>query len=244
MSEPSIDLEKPNVLGGLDKLLTHFAIAIIAVFPTYFVCIAAPWRLRPLINKIEPDGRKGMLLSPGAFFFLSLMGSFIIAAILSTPETRNYNGAYLGPNLAFAVQTAASEGNVWKLIGTIMPIYGTAIFLGLTGRLLKPWANQNWSFQISLRAAFYGLGVLLSWIILTTTAIDLIRLKSGNNNIVSTLIGLSSPPMLLAFIWMYAGFFRNEGRVSWKRSLILALAMVAITTALIVGLAISLTSIL
>jgi len=236
MSEPSIDLEKPNLLGGLDKLMTHFAIAMIAVIPTYFTCITAPWRLRALINTIEPDGRRGMLLSPGAFFFLSIMGSFIIAAILSTPETRNYNGSYIGPNLALAVQKAASEGNVWKLIGTIMPIYGATVFFGLIGTLLKPWADRNWTLQASLRTAFYSMGMLVSWIILTTSVVDSIRLHSGNDNIVSTLYGIFIPIGLAAFIWVYAGAFRNEGQTSWIKSAILALLIIGIIATFFLGL--------
>ena len=95
MSGPDIDLEKPNVLGGLDKLATHSAIAILAVFPTFLTCVCRPSRLRPLIDNIEPEGRKGVLLSPGVFFFVALFVAFIIAAMMSTPETINYNGCLL-----------------------------------------------------------------------------------------------------------------------------------------------------
>jgi len=103
MSGPSLDLEKPNVIGGLDRLVTNFAMSAIAVVPTFFVCIAKPWRLSPLLDKDDPDGRTGMLLAPGAFFPLALMVSFIIAALLATPETINTNGSYIGPDLAAAV---------------------------------------------------------------------------------------------------------------------------------------------
>ena len=42
MSGPSVDLEKPNVIGGLDRLVTNFAISAIAVFPTFLTCVAKP----------------------------------------------------------------------------------------------------------------------------------------------------------------------------------------------------------
>lgn len=225
MSDPSFDLEKPNILGGLDKLATNFAIAIIAVIPTFLTCIVRPWRLRALIDHEELQGRKGFLLSPGPFFIFALFVSFILAALLSTPETIDYNGSYIGPDLAVAVQSAASEGNIWKLVGTIMPIYGTAVLLGLMGAVLKPWASQDWSLRMSLRAAFYVIGTLVSWLILTTAVIDLIRLHSGNNQIASTLYTLISIPTIIALIWMYAGFFRSEGAISKIRSGALGLAM-------------------
>ena len=225
MSGPDIDLEKPNVLGGLDKLATHSAVAILAVFPTFLTCVCRPSRLRPLIDNIEPEGRKGVLLSPGVFFFVALFVAFIIAAMMSTPETINYNGSYIGPDLAVSVQKAASEGNIWKLIGTILPIYGATIMLGLLGVILKPFAKQDWSLQTSIRAAFYVMGVLVSWMLLTTAVIDLIQLKAESGKNMSFLYGFAVVPAIATFLYMYAGFFRHGGALSWLRSILLAIAM-------------------
>ena len=225
MSGPDIDLQKPNFLGGLDRLATQFALAIIAVIPTFLTCIIRPSRLRALIDYEELEGRKGVLLSPGTFFVLSLFLSFIIAAMLSTPETRDYNGSYIGPDLAVAVQTAASEGNIWKLVGTLMPIYGGAVVLGVIGAVLKPWAQQGWSLRVSIRAAFYVIGALISWILLTTAIIDLIRVNGWLNIKVSTLYTAVTIPAIAVIMWMYAGFFRKDGAVSWRRSAVLAAAM-------------------
>ena len=225
MSGPDIDLEKPNVLGGLDRLATQTAIAILAVFPTFLTCVFRPSRLRPLIDKIEPDGRKGVLLSPGVFFFVALFVAFIIAAMMSTSETINYNGSYIGPDLAVSVQKAASEGNIWKLVGTILPIYGATIMLGLLGMILKPFAKQDWSLQTSIRAAFYVMGVLVSWMLLTTAVIDLIQLKAESGKNMSFLYGFAVVPAIATFLYMYAGFFRHGGALSWLRSILLAIAM-------------------
>ena len=235
MSGPSIDLEKPNILGGLDKLATHFGMAFIAVFPTYFTCIIRPWRLWPLIDKEEPDGRKGVLLSPGPFFFFALLVSFIIAAILATPETLDYNGAYIGPDLAVAVQNAASEGNIWQLIGTIMPIYVAAIMLGLISLCLRPWVGPGWTLRVSLRAAFYVMGTLISWLLLVTAVADLARLHSGNNAMPSIIYKRVLIPTIFALIWIYAGFLSGSGTVSRRKSFALAFAMFGLLIALIVG---------
>jgi len=235
MPGPNIDLEKPNILGGLDKLATQFAIAVVAVVPTFLTCIIRPWKLRPLIDKEEPEGHKGLLLSPGAFFFFALLVSFIIAAMLATPETLEYNGSYIGPDLAVSVQNAASDGNIWKLIGTIMPIYGSAIVLGLLGLALKPWAGKDWTLRVSLRAAFYVMGALISWLLLVTAIADLVHLRTNNNRAVSLLYATVLLPTIATLIWIYAGFFWNKGAISKARSAALGFAMLGLIIALMVG---------
>lgn len=235
MPGPSIDLEKPNILGGLDKLATHLGLAIIAVFPTFFTCITRPWQLWPLIHKEEPDGRIGVLLSPWAFFVFALLVSFIIAAILATPETLDYNGSYIGPDLAVAVQKAASDGNIWKLIGTIMPIYGSAIVLGLLGFILRPWAGPDWTLRVNLRASLYVMGTLISWLLMVTTVADLARLRTGNDGIPSMVYKASLVPTVATIIWIYAGFMRGSGAVSKGKSFVLGLTMFGLVLALMVG---------
>lgn len=235
MSGPSIDLEKPNILGGLDKLATHLGMAIVAVFPTFFTCITRPWRLWPLIEKEEPEGRKGILLSPGVFFFFALLVSFIVAAMLATPETLNYNGSYIGPDLAVAVQKAASEGDIWKLIGTIMPIYGSAIILGLLSFILRPLIGPGWTLKVSLRAALYVMGALISWLLLVTTIADLARLRFENNGIPANIYRGVLIPTVIAILWVYAGFIQGSGITSRRKSFVLALALLGLLIALIVG---------
>lgn len=234
MSGPSIDLEKPNIIGGLDRLVTNFAISAIAVIPTFFTCIFMPWRLVPLLRQEPPDGREGMLLAPGAFFPLCLMVSFTLAALLSTPEIASNNGSFIGPNLALSVLSAASEGNVWKLIATIMPIYGTAVCIGLVGVLLKPWAHKGWNLRVSLRAAFYLTTVLISWLILTTAVIELVRAKTANNNIYSELLPFIIVPTGATIIWIYFWFFHSNGALSRLRSGILSVAMFGLMFATII----------
>lgn len=235
MSGPSVDLEKPNIIGGLDKLVTNFAIAAIAVLPTFWACIAKPWRLRPLLDRDEPDGRMGMLLAPGAFFPLALMVSFLIAALLATPETLSNNNSFIGPGLAVSVQSAAANGDIWKIIATITPIYGVAVLIGLLGAFLKPWAQQDWTLRVSLRAAFYLVAVLISWMILSSAVIELIRVSTGSYESVSFLMPIFISLAIGFVIWMYFYFFRNSGSVSWIRSGALSLAMLGLIVAVFVG---------
>jgi len=225
MSGPNLDLEKPNVIGGLDRLVTNFALSAIAVFPTFWTCIAMPWRLRPLLDRDEPDGRMGILLAPGAFFPLALMVSLLVGAILSTPETVSNNGSFIGPDLAVSVRSAASEGDVWKIIATVMPLYGAAIYVGLVGMVLRRWVGQDWTLRVSLRAAFYVMAVLISWIIFTTAIIDLIWLKTGNNDIFEISFLFVTFPALGFFFWIYFWFFRNDDAISKIKASLLSLSI-------------------
>lgn len=235
MSGSDFDAEKPNALGRLDTFVTNFAISVIAVFPTFLTCVFKPWRLRDLLDRDEPEGRIGVLLAPGAFLILSLLVSFIIAAMLSTPETVNYNGSYIGPRLAVAVQSAASDGDIWKLAGMIMPIYGLTVFLGVIGQILRPWAGKDWSLRVSLRAAFYLIGCLVSWLMLTTAIIDLVRLRSGSNDIASSMYAMLIIPTVVTILWIYYNFFRNGDAVPKPKSAVLSVSMVGLIIASMVG---------
>lgn len=235
MSEPGFDLEKPNAIGVLDRLTTNFALSTIAVFPTFWAAIVTPWRLAKLLNLDDPNGRSGLLLAPGAFFPLSLLVSFIIAATFTTPEILNINGAFIGPELALSVRSAASDGDVWKIVATIMPIYGVAVVFGLLASFLKPWAGQDWTLRVSLRASFYVNAVLVSWLILTGTAVDWLRIASGNSQIGNTIYPVLVPLTCGWILWVYFWFFRDGGAISWVRSGLLSAAMFGMLFGLIVG---------
>ena len=233
MPGQDLDLEKADALGGIDRLVTNFAISTIAVIPTFSTCLIRPSRLRSLLDRDFPDGRAGMLLAPGLFFPLSLLVSFITAALLSTPETVSTSGSYIGPGLAVSVQAAASEGDIWKIVATVMPIYGFAVIMGLLGSFLRGWSLQNWSLRVSLRAAFYVTGTLTSWLILTTVIIDLIGLRTGRFDIVSLLYSAIAISTIAAVFWIYFVFFRNDGEVSRMRAIALSFAMVGLIVGVI-----------
>ena len=236
MTEPSLDLEKPNAVGALDRITTNIAISLIAVVPTFFVCIATPWRLSDMLERDDPEGRTGMLLAPGAFFPLTLLISLMLGALLTTPEIANRNGAFLGPGLALAIQSAVAEGNVWKTVATVMPIYGFAVLAGTLGLILQPLTRGTWTLRISLRAVFYVTGVFVSWIILTTAAIDLTRVATQNADLINAMYIAIPFPTLAGLIWMYMWFFRKIGDLSFLRSGLLAVAMILFKFPVIIAL--------
>lgn len=236
MVEPSIDLEKPHAVGALDRLTTNVAISFVAVVPTLFVCAIKPWRLSELIRQDHPEGRSGMLLSPGAFFPLSMFLSLMAGALLTTPEIANNNGAFLGPGLALAIQSAVSEGDVWKVVAIIMPIYGFAVVVGSLGLVLNPLVGSDWSLRTSLRAVFYVTGTLVSWVVLTTAAIDLVRVYGGNTDLVSSLYLLIPLPTFGLIFWMYLWFFRSGDALSVVRSSVLSVMMILLMILSVIGL--------
>ncbi len=228
MDEPSLDLEKPNAVGALDRITTNVALSLIATVPTFLTCLVAPWRLTGLLTGDDPDGRQGMRLAPGAFFPLSLLISMIIGAQLTTPELARNNGAFLGPNLALSIQSAIAEGDVWRTVSTVMPIYAFAVLTGTLGLAVKFWAHKDWTLRVSIRAAFYVFGVIISWIILSTAAIDIVRASTEGTQAVDAMMMLVPLPVLGAAFWMYFWFFRNDGELSFLRSSILSIVMIAL----------------
>ena len=226
MDDPSLDLEKPNAVGALDRITTNVALSLIAVIPTFLTCIIAPWRLTGLLKGDDPEGRAGMRLAPGAFFPLCLLLSMIIGAQLTTPELARNNGAFLGPNLALSIQSAIADGDLWRTVSIVMPIYAFAVLTGTFGVIVKFWAHKDWTLRVSIRAAFYVFGVFVSWIILSTAAIDIVRASNGGAQVVEILMMLVPLPVLGAVFWMYFWFFRNDGELSYLRSGLLSLAMI------------------
>lgn len=228
MPGPDVDLEKPNAIGVLDRLTTNVALSLVAVVPTFLCCIVMPWRAAPLLERDEPDGRQGMLLAPGAYLPLSLLLALMAAAAVTTPEILNDSGAYLGPKLAAAIQSAIAEGDVWKAISLVLPVYGFAILMGTLGSLLSPWVNESWTLRTSLRAVFYVTATVTSFIILFSAGTDILRISTGQRELGALLYAVSPIPVIGLMFWMYLWFFRTLGAASWIRSGALSLAMIGL----------------
>ena len=80
------------------------------------------------------------------------------------------------------------------------------------------------------------MGVLISWAVLVTAIVDRLQVKVGSDKDMSFLYVFALVALITAFLWMYIGFFRHGGTVSWRRSGLLALAMFAIILVLVSGL--------
>ncbi len=225
MSGPSIDLEERNPIGGLDRFVTSAGLAIIAVFPSLAMAFFTPWKLVKMLEPDDPDGREGLLLSPGTYFALSLTVTLILAASLANQDILEFNNSVIGPNLAVKVAEAANDGNIWKIISIIAPIYFLAIAIGFAGSSLKRWAGDWWTLRVSLRAAFYQMATVVSWIILSSAIIEKIRTSTGNHEIAMSLYSLNSIPIFGLTIWFYFWIFKSNNDLSSIKSGILGATM-------------------
>lgn len=223
-----LDMDNPKAVGVLDRLTTNVAMAMIAVLPTLAISLFMPWRLQALLAPDEPEGRKGLLLAPGAFLPLSLFVCLMASALVATPEDITRNAAFIGPRLAFSIQSAIAEGNILKAVAAILPIYVFTVIVGGLGSVLRPLTRQDWTLRISLRAVFYVVGAVVSLIILVTALADLSWRFNQSGEIASLIYRISPFLILSAILWIYLWIFRNGGSVSWVRSIGLSLAMISL----------------
>lgn len=230
-----IEIEKNNALGGLDRFVTNIALAIVSVFPTFAIGIIQPWRLAPLLVNDEPEGRKGLLLSPGTFFVIALTVVLILVAAVSTEETLAYNGSLIGPDWAVSVASTAAEGNIWKTLSKITPVFLTAICLGVAGLSLRKWAGPWWTLRVSIRAAFYIVTILVCYLISVSAIFDPITVHLNKPEISKTVYKVLAPTLPLLIIWMYFWFFKSDPETSTKKAALLTLAMFAILMGLLAG---------
>ena len=108
-------------------------------------------------------------------------------------------------------------------------------YVGAVSLCLRPWVGPDWTLRVSLRAAFYVMGTLISWLLLVTAVADLARLHSGNNAMPSIIYKGVLIPTIFALIWIYAGFLSGSGTVSRRKSFALAVAIFGLLIALMVG---------
>lgn len=225
MSGPNIDLEERNPLGGLDRLATGIGLAMIAVFPTLGAAIFTPWKLAPLVIADDPDGRQGMILSPGAYFVLSLVVVLVFVGSLVTPEIVQRNSGTIGPKLALDVASAAAEGDIWKTLSRIAPVFIVAVMFGVLGRMLTRFAGSWWNIRVSLRTSFYAVATAICWIILSSLLIDWIGLILGDREYRQDLYDMNAFPILFLPMWVYFWCFKTGGTMSAVRAMTLTVAM-------------------
>jgi hypothetical protein len=148
-----------RTLGVLDGTLTQLAMASVALLPTALAVIFWPRVLAPMVGEIEPDGRRGAFLAPGAFFVVGSLTALIIAAIF----LQGSGGALV--RIGTGVSDAALEGQVWKVASQIFPLFIGSVVLGLVSYLCAKLAGvTGWPLLAGIRSGFYalfGLGAAL-----------------------------------------------------------------------------------
>lgn len=225
--EPEIGTDEKNIVGALDKFVENMALAILNAFSTFFILIATPWRVSHLLQEQQPGGRKGALLGAGVFFALSTVLVMVVAGLSATPEIVASNSGFIGPAYAQRVSQAVAEGEIWRVVSSIGPIYLSAIFFGLCSYLLKGMAGPKWTLNVSLRASFYQVASWVVWTIATSAVIDPIGLAYGGS-VSRDLYTVNAVPVFALPIWQYFWFFKVVNSLSVIRALGSALLMTAI----------------
>jgi len=234
-NDDHIEITKYNALGGLDRFVTNIALAIVSVFPTFAIGVVQPWRLAPLIVNDASEGRKGVLLSPGAFFVVALTVVLVLAAVVSTEETLAWNGSLIGPDWAVSVASAAAEGNIWKTVSKITPVFLVAVFWGVIGLGLKKWAGPWWTLRVSIRAAFYLVTILVSYAILMSAIFDAVTVHL-NKPEVSQFAYKVLPLTIIFFIfWFYFCVFNSDENMSRQRAFMLSVGMSVLLPIILFG---------
>ncbi|MGB6230667.1 MAG: hypothetical protein WBF53_11150 [Litorimonas sp.] len=231
MSGPSIDLEERNPLGGLDLLATGIGLAVIAVFPTLLATLVAPWKLGPVLVADEPDGRRGMILSPGAYLVLSLAVVLVMVGSLVSPDVARNDGGLIGPRLAADVSSAARAGDVWLTLSRIAPVFIITLLFGVVGRGLTRWAGEWWDLRTSLRASFYAISTAICWIVLLSLGMDIAARLQSVPPASQRPPGLSPVLVIGSIYWIYFWCFRSGGGLTVRRALLLTLAMLGLSAA-------------
>ncbi|NRA31274.1 MAG: hypothetical protein HRU11_13545 [Parvularculaceae bacterium] len=212
------DVDERDAVGALDRVVTNVCLAAMAVLPTFFIAAVQPWRVRSLIIKEHEGGRVGMLLAPGAFMTISLIGLLLFVAMLDGGPTVKMNGGtvLIGPALANQLAEALGQGELWRAIGLLLPIYGLAVVYAALSQVLRPLLGPWWNARAALRCGFYLIGTLNTWIILA--ALSIRRLIGSDDIGFAEFAFLASTWIALALVvWQQWWFFRRAGQLTRLR---------------------------
>ncbi|NNU15626.1 hypothetical protein HK107_04755 [Parvularcula sp. ZS-1/3] len=141
-----------RTLGVIDGTATQLALAVLLLLPTVLACVFWPRVLGRMIPAIEPEGRRGAFLAPGAFFLISTLTSLFCAAIFMA------DGGGAMTRIGTEVSTAAEDGNVWKIAALILPLFLAAISIGMfafaAGKITRV---PDWQLTAAVRSGFYAI---------------------------------------------------------------------------------------
>ena len=222
-----------------------------AVIPTFFYSILSPKKLGPLLSgDTEPDGRRGMLLGPGVFFFLTTILTMLLLNLMkpeasaesSTVKTDVTSSAVSHATFSFGRKTAQIQrgiyenmvdGNIWSAIVSAIPIYLFAVYLGVIGGIIFNRVSDKWTYKDSMGAGLY---VIASWILVFIIGIGTIIVTRNIEAIMlRALVFLCVIFISIAIIpWQYYCFAKYKTQADDGKIIPRALLMpVALITGLI-----------
>lgn len=196
-----------QTLGVIDGTATQLALGGLMLIPTALSCIFWPRALEPMLDTIEPQGRRGLFLAPGAFFLIIVLTMTILAASLDA----NSGGALAA--IGRDVRGAVSEGDVWRIAALILPLFFGATMIGVLATGAGKLAGiDRWTLTAGVRSGFYGLfgiGFFVAFSEPFTRGLG----DPGNNGVVEPAVATVA---CLASTWFYGSLLSR--RSGWKRA--------------------------
>jgi hypothetical protein len=224
--ETSDDIEKSDLLernafGSFDRLVINAAITVASIVPTVVTGLVLPWKLTSLICTEQPSGRKGLLLSPGLFFIVAILGSVFLAGASYTPPAKEINTqqssdtrtSFFGLQESIDVARAVSDGQFSKAFLVITPLFLVAVFCASVSLLARPLLGVNWTITTAIRCWLYALGVAVGLIFIMFAALEFFDYRHETNKPLS-----GDVPMLVFFIYYFASIFTKGFKASLLRT--------------------------
>lgn len=196
-----------QTLGVIDGTATQLALGGLMLIPTALSAIFWPRALEPMLDNIQPQGRRGLFLAPGTFFLIIVLTMTILAASLDA----NSGGALAA--IGRDVRGAVSEGDIWRIGALILPLFFGATMIGVFATGAGKLAGiERWTLTAGVRSGFYGLfgiGFFVAFSEPLTRGFG----DPGNNGVVEPAVATVA---CLASTWFYGSLL--SGRSGWKRA--------------------------
>lgn len=237
--EASSEEEERNAFGAVDKLVVNAAMVAASLIPTMIVGLIMPWKLAPLITGENPTGRKGILISPGLFFLVAIIGSVFLAGAAFTdaePEPTTVQTeapkkpkTFFGARDSIAVAQAVAQGDFTKALLVVAPIFLLSVFSATLSKAARPLLGEGWTLQASIRAWLYFTGVAISFVFISFAIASFF--------FTDTIVGATlsgDVPMLLFLIYFFTSiFWKGLGTSILKASAATGICLVSFVVLLV-----------
>jgi len=224
MDQFDLDVEEKDVIGGIDRLMVNFGMAVLAFFPTHFYLIFRPKKLCLMLLGREVDGRAGLKLGPGVTFIFTLLFMLTLAYLfkdvgVSDPDAESIETAKEGNG---GLRAAISEGNVWRSVLLSLPFYFAALTAGTLFHLTHKLFGIFCNLAQSISAGLYMLSTALLFIGVFNISTRLLP-DSETMNVISAFLFLLM--LILVVPWQFHNFSRHA--FGHPRGVSAAIALVA-----------------
>lgn len=234
MNELDVDLEQKNIVGSIDRSIVNFGLVFIAVIPTYFQLILSPKKMVPLLRSEAADARMELKLGPGITFVFTILVLLGVGYVLRGTANPEQVVAETSASSS-GIRSAVGEGNLWRSIILLLPLYFAALLLGVLVHLSHLIIRKKSDLAQAVGVGLYTLSMILILIIPISTIGEKIEVEIVRTNLIFAAVLLSIFGILPWHVFSFSRHaFGNSNRASAAAAIIcvvvilLALVLVAI----------------